>query len=72
MEVSAGLLGQSDHDALRATQEAEPLDVLVLRDLADEFAAVAAQAGDDVVDVVDHEHEAARAVGGSVVTRGLE
>src|SRR5438445_13333961 len=27
MEVSAELLGQSDDDALRATQEAEPVDV---------------------------------------------
>src|SRR5437016_2294744 len=34
IEVSAELLGQSDDDALRATQEAEPVDVLVLRDLA--------------------------------------
>ena len=47
------LLGQSDDDALGATQEAEPVEVLVLRDLADELATVAAQAGDDVVDVVD-------------------
>src|SRR5256714_3826781 len=46
------LLGQSDDDALRATQEAEPIDVLVLRDLADEFGTVATQAGKDVVDVV--------------------
>src|SRR3954451_6038717 len=59
--ISAELLGQSDDDALRATQEAEPVDVLVLRDLADEFAAVAAQAGNDVVDVVDREHDAADA-----------
>ena len=36
MEVSAELLGQSDDDALRATQEPEPVAVLVLRDLADE------------------------------------
>src|SRR5215211_2756803 len=61
MEVSAELLGQSDDDALRATQEAEPVDVLVLRDLADEFGTVAAQAGNDVVDVVDSEHDAADA-----------
>src|SRR5215216_6429252 len=61
MEVSAELLGQSDDDALRATQEAEPVDVLVLRDLADEFGTVAAQAGNDVVDVVDSEHDAAYA-----------
>src|SRR5918992_3639558 len=59
MEVSAELLGQSDDDALRATQEAEPVDVLVLRDLADEFGTVAAQAGKDVVDVVDSEHDPA-------------
>src|SRR5437762_4029940 len=61
MEGSAELLGQSDDDALRATQEAEPVDVLVLRDLADEFGTVAAQAGNDVVDVVDGEHDAAYA-----------
>src|SRR5437763_3856788 len=61
MEVSAELLGQSDDDALGATQEAEPVDVLVLRDLADQFGAVAAQAGYDVVDVVDSEHDAAYA-----------
>src|SRR4051812_34228306 len=58
---SAELLGQSDDDALRAAQEAEPVAVLVLRHLADEFATVAAQAGDDVVDVVDGEHDAAYA-----------
>src|SRR5687767_13852108 len=52
-EVSAELLGQSDDDALGATQEAEPVAVLVLRDLADEFGTVAAQAGNDIVDVVD-------------------
>ena len=61
MEVSAELLGQSDDDALRTTQEAEPVDVLVLRDLADEFGTVTAQAGNDVVDVVDSEHDAAYA-----------
>src|SRR3954465_10065462 len=58
---SSELLGESDDDALRATQEAEPVDVLVLRDLADEFGTVAAQARDDVVDVVDSEHDAAYA-----------
>src|SRR5207237_273466 len=61
MEVSAELLGQSDDDALRATQEAEPVDVLVLRDLADEFGTAAAQTGNDVVEVVDSEHDAAYA-----------
>src|SRR5207248_4262247 len=57
MEVSAELLGQSDDDALRATQEAESVDVLVLRDLADEFGTVAAQTGNDVVDVGDSERD---------------
>src|SRR3954449_6743296 len=61
MEASAELLGQSDDDALGATQEAEPVDVLVLHDLADEFGTMAAQAGNDVVDVVDSEHDAAYA-----------
>src|SRR5919107_5088020 len=61
MEVSGELLGQSDDDALRAAQEAEPVDVLVLRDLADQFATVTAQAGNDVVDVLDSEHDAAYA-----------
>src|SRR4051795_3436883 len=58
---SAELLGQSDDDALRATQEADPVDVLVLRDLVEEFGTVAAQAGNDVVDVADGEHDAADA-----------
>jgi hypothetical protein len=38
VKVSAELLGQSVDDAFSATQEAEPVAVLVLRDLADEFA----------------------------------
>jgi hypothetical protein len=56
---SAEPLGDSDDDAPGATQEAEPVDVLVLRHLADELGTVAAQAGDDVVDVLDGEHDAA-------------
>src|SRR4051812_28486807 len=60
-ERSAELLGESDDDALGAAQEAEPVDLLVLRDLADELGTVAAQAGDDVVDVLDSEHDAAYA-----------
>src|SRR3954453_3607056 len=57
--ISAELLGQPDDDALRATHEAEPVAVLVLRDLADELRAVRAQAGNDVFDVLDGEHDAA-------------
>src|SRR3954454_1573655 len=58
---SAQLLCQPDDDALRATQEAQPVAVLVLRELADECCTVAAQAGNGVVDVVDGEHDAAYA-----------
>jgi hypothetical protein len=66
MEASAELLGHSDDDALRPTKEAEPVEVLVLRDLVEEFGTVASQAGNDVVDVVDSEqdepHGAARSL----------
>src|SRR5690349_9320199 len=58
---SADLLGQGDDDAFGATEVAEPVAVLVLRHLAHEFGAVGAQPGDDVVDVVDREHDAANA-----------
>src|SRR4051812_38776789 len=40
---SAELLGHSDDDALRPAQEADPVDVLVLRDLVEELGTVAAQ-----------------------------
>jgi hypothetical protein len=53
------LLGESDEDPLGATHEAEPVLVLVLRDFVEKFGAVAAEAGDDVVDVLDGEHDAA-------------
>src|SRR5919108_4478598 len=55
---SAELLGQSEDDPLGAADEAEPVAVLVLRHLADEFGAVSAQAGNDVLDVFDGEHDA--------------
>jgi hypothetical protein len=61
--ASPELLGQSDDYALRAAQEAEPVDVLVLRDLADEFGTVTAQTGNNIVNVVDSEHDAAYAQG---------
>jgi hypothetical protein len=56
--ASAGLFGQGDDDAGGAAQVAQQEDVLVLRDLAEEFGAVGAQAGDGVLDVVDGEHDA--------------
>src|SRR3954447_25413613 len=68
----ADLLGQSDDDALGAAQEAQPVDLLVLRDLADELGTVAAQAGNDVVDVLDSEHDAAYAQRVRRGERGLD
>src|SRR5215217_972104 len=59
--ADSGLPPPGRENALRAAQEAEPVDVLVLRGLSDEFRTVAAQAGNDVVDVVDGEHDAAYA-----------
>src|SRR5690349_2800483 len=56
---SAELLGQADDDALGTAHEAEPVEVLVLGDLVEGFGPVAAQSCDDVVDVVDGEHDAA-------------
>jgi hypothetical protein len=54
----ADLLGQTDDDPLGAADETEPVAVLVLRHLADEFGAVSAQAGNDVLNVFDGEHDA--------------
>ena len=56
--ASAELLGQRDDDARWAADVAEPIAVLVLRHLADEFGAVGAQAGNGVLNVVDGEHDA--------------
>src|SRR5918995_2092924 len=55
---SAELLGQCDDDALGAADVTEPILVLVLHHLADELGAVAKQAGKDVLEVVDGEHDA--------------
>lgn len=50
--ASAELLGQCDDDAFGAAHVAEPVAVLVLLQLADEFGAVGVQAGEDVLDVL--------------------
>src|SRR5438309_7289859 len=55
---SAELLGQREEDAFGATDVAETVFVLVLHHLADELGAVGLQAGKDVLDVVDGEHDA--------------
>src|SRR5690242_19211892 len=53
------LLGQPDNEALGAADVGEPIRVLVLHHFADQFGAVGKQARDDVVDVIDGEHDAA-------------
>jgi hypothetical protein len=55
------LLRKPDDDALRAADVADPIRVLVLYHVANQFGAVGAQARDDVVDVIDGEHDAADA-----------
>src|SRR3712207_5714583 len=55
----AELLGKPDNDALGAADVAEPIRVLVLHHFADQFGAVGAQERDDVVDVINGEHDAA-------------
>src|SRR5262245_11160183 len=56
--ISAELLGQSDDDALRATDVAQAVLVLVLHQLADEFGGVILQAGKYLLDVFNGEHDA--------------
>src|SRR5438093_1652425 len=58
MKASVELLRQPDDDALGPADVAEPIAVLVLHHLADEVGAVGLQAGKDVLDVVDGEHDA--------------
>ena len=53
VNASEEFLGQRDDDARRASHVAEPVSVLVLGHLADEFGAVGAQVGYGVVDIFD-------------------
>ena len=57
----AALLGKPDNDTLRAADVAEPNRVLVLLNFTDQFGAVGVQARDDIVDVIDGEHDTADA-----------
>ena len=49
----AELFGQGDDDPRGAAEVAEPVAVLVLDQLTEQLGAVSAQAGNDVLDVVD-------------------
>jgi hypothetical protein len=51
-------LGECDEDAFGAADVTEPIGVLVPHHLADELGAVGAQAGKDLLHVVDGEHDA--------------
>src|SRR5438128_8966105 len=53
------LLGQPDNEALGAADVGEPIRLVVLHHFADQFAAVGAQARDDLVHTLDGEHDAA-------------
>src|SRR5258708_36323179 len=53
--ASADLFGQGDDDARGAAEGAEPEDALVRRHLAEEIAAMGAQAGDRAAAVVGGE-----------------
>src|SRR6188474_191383 len=56
--LSADLLGERDEDALRATDITEPIAVLVLHQLANQFGTVSAEAGNYIIDVFDGKHDA--------------
>ena len=58
VERSAELLGQRDEDAPRVADVTEPVFVLVLHQLANELGAAGAEAGNDILEVVNGEHDA--------------
>src|ERR671939_1444919 len=61
VNASEEFLGQRYDDAPWTPHVAEPVHVLVLGHLADEFGAVGAQASDSVVDAFDCKHDAPEA-----------
>ena len=52
---------ERDDGARGAAEVTEPIEVFVFRDRTDELGAMCLHAGDDVVDVVDGEHDATQA-----------
>src|SRR5438552_6368660 len=53
------LLGEPKVDALGAADVAEPVDVFILGDFVNELGAMGAQPPEDVIEVIDQEHDAA-------------
>ena len=70
---SADLLGERNEDALRATDITEPIAVLVLHQLANQFGTVGAEPGNDIIDVLDGKHDAtyAQVLGGALFGSAL-
>lgn len=58
---SVELLGKRDDDALRTPDIAQSILVFIVRYLANEFRAMGAQAPENLLDVLDREHDAAYA-----------
>ena len=56
--ASSELLGKRDDEALRAADVTEPVPILVLGDFAYELSAMGAQAREDVLNVINGEHDA--------------
>jgi len=57
-QPSGELLGQCDDDSVGAADVTKPIPVLVLLQLANKFGTVIEQAGEDVLNVFDFEHDA--------------
>src|SRR5262245_37291867 len=53
-------LSQRDDDPFRTAHVTEPVEIHVLRHLANQLATMVAQAGNDVVETIDREHDAAK------------
>ena len=58
---STELFGERNDDALRSTDVAEPVPVLILFHTSNGFGTMSLQPGKDVLDVFDGEHYAAYA-----------
>lgn len=61
LAVSADLFGQGDDDAFGATEVAEAVHIFVSCDLAEEFGAVGAEAGDKFAKIGCKWHQTGKA-----------
>jgi hypothetical protein len=56
-DASTEFFGKPHEDTLWPADETQPINVLILRDLPNEFSAMLAEARDDIVDVLDGKHD---------------